>query len=92
MELTGVYWSPIFQILESYGFKVLLVNACYVKCSWAEKQMYKLASGVSISILLVCCEAHIDQLKMFVQYDYCFDIVTTWLNYYRPMFSISTMS
>ena len=27
MESTGVYWLPVFEILESYGFDVLLVNA-----------------------------------------------------------------
>lgn len=31
MESTGVYWIPIFQILEAYGFTVLLVNARHVK-------------------------------------------------------------
>ena len=31
MESTGVYWIPIFQILESYGFTVILVNARHVK-------------------------------------------------------------
>ena len=27
MESTGVYWIPVFEILESRGFEVLLVNA-----------------------------------------------------------------
>ncbi len=27
MESTGVYWIPVFEILESYGLEVLLVNA-----------------------------------------------------------------
>jgi transposase len=31
MESTGVYWIPLFQILELRGFKVLLVNAHHVK-------------------------------------------------------------
>jgi transposase len=31
MESTGVYWIPLFQILEARGFKVFLVNARYVK-------------------------------------------------------------
>lgn len=31
MESTGVYWIPIFQILEAYGFDVVLVNARHVK-------------------------------------------------------------
>lgn len=31
MESTGVYWIPVFQILETQGFEVRLVNAHYVK-------------------------------------------------------------
>jgi transposase len=31
MESTGVYWIPVFQILESRGLEVLLVNARQVK-------------------------------------------------------------
>lgn len=31
MESTGVYWIPVFQILEQRGFEVYLVNAKYVK-------------------------------------------------------------
>jgi transposase len=31
MESTGVYWIPIFEILEERGFTVLLVDARHVK-------------------------------------------------------------
>ena len=31
MESTGVYWIPLFQILETRGFDVCLVNARHVK-------------------------------------------------------------
>ena len=31
MESTGVYWIPVFEILEAQGFEVLLVNARDVK-------------------------------------------------------------
>lgn len=31
MESTGVYWIPLFQILENNGFEVILVNARHVK-------------------------------------------------------------
>jgi transposase len=31
MESTGVYWIPLFQILEARGLKVCLVNAHYAK-------------------------------------------------------------
>src|SRR4051794_10480321 len=31
MESTGVYWIPVFQILETRGFEVVLVNAQHVR-------------------------------------------------------------
>jgi transposase len=31
MESTGVYWLPLYEILEQRGFEVLLVNASHVK-------------------------------------------------------------
>lgn len=31
MEATGVYWIPIFEILEEHGFEVCLVNARHLK-------------------------------------------------------------
>jgi len=31
MESTGVYWIPLFQLLEENGFEVVLVNAKHVK-------------------------------------------------------------
>lgn len=31
MESTGVYWVPLFLMLQEYGFKVFLVNAKHVK-------------------------------------------------------------
>src|SRR5688572_22505027 len=31
MESTSVYWIPVFQLLETRGFEVILVNARHVK-------------------------------------------------------------
>ena len=31
MESTSVYWIPLYQILETHGFEVFLVNAQYVR-------------------------------------------------------------
>ncbi len=31
MESTGVYWVPLFQVLEQYGFEIYLVNARHVQ-------------------------------------------------------------
>ena len=57
MESTGVYWIPVFQVLESRGFEVILVNAHHVKsvpgrksdvldCQWLRQlHSYGLLSG-----------------------------------------------
>ena len=48
MEATGVYWIPLFQLLEQRGFEVLLVNARQIKnvsgrksdvldCQWIQR-------------------------------------------------------
>src|SRR5204862_5496112 len=31
MEATGVFWIPVFELLEARGFKVYLVNARHMK-------------------------------------------------------------
>lgn len=31
MESTGVYWIPLYELLEAYGFEVCLVNARHLK-------------------------------------------------------------
>ena len=57
MESTGVYWIPLYQILESYGLAVKLVNARHVKhvpgrksdvqdCQWLQQlESFGLLSG-----------------------------------------------
>jgi transposase len=57
MESTGVYWIPLYQILEDYGLKVKLVNARHVKhvpgrksdvqdCQWLQQlESFGLLSG-----------------------------------------------
>lgn len=57
MESTGVYWIPLYQILETQGFEVKLVNARHVKnvpgrktdvldCQWLQQlHTYGLLSG-----------------------------------------------
>src|ERR1700722_18388593 len=37
MEATGVYWMVLYEILESYGFKVSLVNPKHFKNVDAQK-------------------------------------------------------
>ena len=57
MESTGVYWIPVYELLEEHGFEVLLVNAHHVKnvsgrksdvldCQWIQQlHTYGLLSG-----------------------------------------------
>lgn len=57
MESTGVYWIPLYQILEDYGVEVKLVNARHVKhvpgrksdvqdCQWLQQlESFGLLSG-----------------------------------------------
>ena len=66
MESTGVYWIPLFELLESRGFTVLLVNARHVKnvsgrksdvldCQWLQQLMtYGLLSGAFRPAEAVC--------------------------------------
>ena len=49
MESTGVYWIPLFELLESRGFTVLLVNARHVKTSRGASPTCWTASGCSSS-------------------------------------------
>ena len=66
MESTGVYWIPLFELLESRGFTVLLVNARHVKnvsgrksdvldCQWLQQLMsYGLLRGAFRPTEAVC--------------------------------------
>ena len=66
MESTGVYWIALFELLESRGFHVLLVNARHVKnvsgrksdvldCQWLQQLMtYGLLSGAFRPTDAVC--------------------------------------
>lgn len=66
MESTGVYWIPLYELLESRGFTVLLVNARHVKnvsgrksdvpdCQWLQQFMtYGLLSGALRPTEQVC--------------------------------------
>lgn len=50
IESTGVYWIPLYELLESRGFEVLLVDARHVKNVSGRKPMYSIVSGCSNSI------------------------------------------
>jgi transposase len=66
MESTGVYWIPVFELLEERGFDVVLVNAHHIKnvpgrksdvldCQWIQQlHSYGLLSGSFRPTGLIC--------------------------------------
>jgi transposase len=81
MESTGVYWIPLYELLESRGFTVHLVNTRHVKnvsgrktdvldCQWLQQLMsYGLLSGAFRPAEEICVLRAISrQRDMLVQY------------------------
>jgi transposase len=81
MESTGVYWIPLYELLESKGFTVHLVNARHVKnvsgrksdvldCQWLQQLMsYGLLSGAFRPEQEICVlRAMSRQLNMLTRY------------------------
>ena len=80
MESTGVYWIPLYELLESRGFEVRLVDARHVKnvsgrktdvldCKWLQQlHTYGLLSGAFRPDEQVCAlRAYLRQRSMLVQ-------------------------
>ncbi len=57
MESTGVYWIPLFEILDSRGFKVVLANARQLHHIHGSKPLDydKLQMALTVT-LCWCCE------------------------------------
>jgi len=81
MESTGIYWIPVFEILESRGFEVRLVNARHVKnvpgrksdvldCQWLQRlHSYGLLEGAFRPSEQVCTlRAYVRQRMNLVRY------------------------
>lgn len=81
MESTGVYWIPLYELLESRGFTVYLVNARHVKnvsgrksdvldCQWLQQLMsYGLLCGAFRPQEEICVLRAVSrQREMLVQY------------------------
>jgi transposase len=80
MESTGVYWIPVFEILEGRGFEVKLVNARHVKnvpgrktdvldCQWLQQlHTYGLLRGAFRPAEQVCAlRAYVRQRATLVR-------------------------
>jgi transposase len=80
MESTGIYWIPVFELLEGRGFDVKLVNARHVKnvpgrksdvldCQWLQQlHTYGLLSGAFRPVEQVCAlRAYVRQRATLVK-------------------------
>jgi transposase len=81
MESTGIYWIPVFEILENRGLEVRLVNARHVKnvpgrksdvldCQWLQRlHSYGLLEGAFRPAEQVCTlRAYVRQRMNLVRY------------------------
>lgn len=81
MEATGVYWIPLFEILERRGFEVVLVNARHVKnvpgrksdvidCQWLQElhSLGLLSASFRPADAIVALRSLVRHRKMLVEY------------------------
>jgi transposase len=68
MESTGVYWIPLFQILEARGIEVHLVNAQHVHHVPGRKSDVWTVSGCSIYIPWVYCGLRFGPTRRFARF------------------------
>src|SRR5712671_7102448 len=57
MESTGIYWIPVYEILEQRGFDVILVNARYAKNVPGRKTDVSDAAWLRQLHPMACCAA-----------------------------------
>jgi transposase len=87
MESTGVYWIPVFEILEARGFEVLLVNARNVKHVPGRKTDVNDAQWLQQLISMGCCGAAFVRARVSSVCAPIFVIESVWSTTPRPTFS-----
>jgi transposase len=81
MEATGVYWIPIFELLEARGLEVFLVNARHIKnvpgrksdvadCQWIQRlhSYGLLAASFRPTAEMVVLRAYLRQRAMLIEH------------------------
>jgi hypothetical protein len=69
MESTGVYWIPLYDVVEKHGVKACLVDARGMKNCWVGARTGTNASGCSFCIRCDCCERHFGRRALYAPYD-----------------------
>ena len=65
MEATGLYWIPLYQLLEDKGLKVCLVNARHVKNVAGRKSDVRDCQWLQYLHSVACCWARFVRLRLF---------------------------
>ena len=74
MESTGVYWIPIYELLDERGFDLYLVNARAIKkCVRAANRMFWTVNGFSNCIPMVCYRPPSVPMRRLVDYGVMYD-------------------
>lgn len=81
MESTGVYWIPLFEILEERGFEVILVNAKHLqnvagrKTDWTDCQWIRIVHSYGLvsasfrpSAQVAALRSYLRHRRMLVEY------------------------
>ena len=55
LESTGIYWVPIWNMLEAEGFGLTLVNPWFIKQMPGRKSDVKDAQWIATLLLKTCC-------------------------------------
>lgn len=61
MESTGVYWIPIYELLEQAGITPYLVNAQHVKTVPGRKPIGMMLNGCRSCTCSACCKPRFDR-------------------------------
>ena len=84
MESTGVYWVPVFEILESAGIKVIVANARETRSVPGRKSDIKMHNGYSDYMPVACYEPVSDLIELLQRYALIFDIENVyWITQQR---------
>ena len=87
MESTGVYWIPVFEILEARGFEVLLVNARDVKNVPGRKTDGNDAQWLQQLTSMGWCAAVFVRAMASCDCEHTCAIANGWWNMRRPTFN-----
>jgi hypothetical protein len=77
MEATGVYWMPVWNVLEAYGLQLLLINPEHYKA--VRRKKTDLKDGTRIAELLQDgpeCEINCRKVPCRASYKFVFSAVT----------------